>query len=624
MRRLLLGVLTLAAAVSSGPSAANAAGTPPWAAAETVSASGETTNGFSAVAVIDETYGVTAVWATSDTIRTAHRAPGGAWGPAETIGSAPDSVDVRQGGVVSAPNGDVTAVWSASDGTNGWVESARRAHDTGVWTTTRLSEPGSGAYQPSVVGASASKTYALWAESDGTDYRLRLGVRAAGASDWDKEWVTPPGAETGYPILAVNADDDVAVSWGAHDSSRNTYAMVRENGTWGSPANFGKACPYDPPAAIAAAPDGGFVLAFTECLGVDDANDRIRTATYASGGPTWTTDAGNRNADEYGRNPEIVVNGQGDTLVSWWRVGPGATFAVAAASKPAGGTWGPPNPLTDPSGVAIGMSPIALPNSTFLLPFAIGPSNAAKAQAYDLIPDGDGGTWSNLAIAPDSTHVLNELVATADSAGDVVAAWNTTDFTVSVAIADGTPPHLTALSVPGSATAGEAVGFSVTPTDDWSQVASTTWNFGDGSTSSVNSPTHTFDAPGTYAVRLSVIDTNGNEATTTRQIAVTAPATPPTVNAPKPAVEVQLRDNRLIIAAAVRLRPGARCRGKGRAVVKVDRKTYKATLTLKGTAKACVASGRITLKSAPKPKATVRVRITAPGATARLLTAKRT
>ncbi len=77
MRRLLLGALTLASA-SAAPTTANAAGTPAFAPATTVTALGESSDSNAQV-VMDPTYGVTVVWAQADLIRAAHRDPGGTW-----------------------------------------------------------------------------------------------------------------------------------------------------------------------------------------------------------------------------------------------------------------------------------------------------------------------------------------------------------------------------------------------------------------------------------------------------------------------------------------------------------------------------------------------------------------
>jgi PKD repeat protein len=54
-------------------------------------------------------------------------------------------------------------------------------------------------------------------------------------------------------------------------------------------------------------------------------------------------------------------------------------------------------------------------------------------------------------------------------------------------------------------------------------IATRSWAFGDGATSSAVSPAHSFDSPGSYIVSLTVTDNLGAQATKTRTITVDAP-----------------------------------------------------------------------------------------------------
>ncbi|MEW6991765.1 M4 family metallopeptidase [Colwelliaceae bacterium 6441] len=65
-----------------------------------------------------------------------------------------------------------------------------------------------------------------------------------------------------------------------------------------------------------------------------------------------------------------------------------------------------------------------------------------------------------------------------------------------------------------------AVNFTNTSTDD-KGIVSHSWNFGDGSSSSQVSPSHTFAAPGSYSVSLTVSDAEGESDVKTQTIAVT-------------------------------------------------------------------------------------------------------
>jgi PKD domain len=59
-----------------------------------------------------------------------------------------------------------------------------------------------------------------------------------------------------------------------------------------------------------------------------------------------------------------------------------------------------------------------------------------------------------------------------------------------------------------------------------SPIAARLWDFGDGTTASDPAPAHTYAAPGTYTVTLTVTDENGFSATTSRQVTVPAPPSP--------------------------------------------------------------------------------------------------
>jgi len=71
-----------------------------------------------------------------------------------------------------------------------------------------------------------------------------------------------------------------------------------------------------------------------------------------------------------------------------------------------------------------------------------------------------------------------------------------------------------------------ACTFADASSDSDGTVASRSWDFGDGATSTATSPAHTYAAPGTYAVRLTVTDDDGASGTVTRSVVVTEAADP--------------------------------------------------------------------------------------------------
>ncbi len=65
---------------------------------------------------------------------------------------------------------------------------------------------------------------------------------------------------------------------------------------------------------------------------------------------------------------------------------------------------------------------------------------------------------------------------------------------------------------------------SIGTADNDGEITSYTWNFGDGTTSSEPSPTHSFAASGSFPVTLTVTDNDGASASQSRTVEITTPA----------------------------------------------------------------------------------------------------
>ncbi len=91
---------------------------------------------------------------------------------------------------------------------------------------------------------------------------------------------------------------------------------------------------------------------------------------------------------------------------------------------------------------------------------------------------------------------------------------------------NGTPPGNVAPTANFSAsTSGLTATFTDSSTDSDGTIASRSWNFGDGTTSTATSPSKTYSAAGTYTVSLTVTDNGGLTNTRSSSVTVTSGGT---------------------------------------------------------------------------------------------------
>ncbi|HYG73666.1 MAG TPA: Ig-like domain-containing protein [Planctomycetota bacterium] len=131
-----------------------------------------------------------------------------------------------------------------------------------------------------------------------------------------------------------------------------------------------------------------------------------------------------------------------------------------------------------------------------------------------------GGTANdyNPWTPPQGTHTVTATPYTASGA----TGTKGTPLSVSFTVID--PPAFTSMpSATGSLTAGQTTEFSAAASDPNGDTLTYSWNFGDGSIGSGASVTHTYTAPGSYTVQVSVSDGKGGSASTTFNVQIAAP-----------------------------------------------------------------------------------------------------
>src|SRR5262249_5813637 len=90
-----------------------------------------------------------------------------------------------------------------------------------------------------------------------------------------------------------------------------------------------------------------------------------------------------------------------------------------------------------------------------------------------------------------------------------------------------------------SSTSGLTASFTDSSTDSDGSIASRSWDFGDGTTSTATNPSKTYSAAGTYTVKLTVTDNGGLSNTKTSTVTVNASGVQTYTNA----ADVNIPDN---------------------------------------------------------------------------------
>ena len=114
------------------------------------------------------------------------------------------------------------------------------------------------------------------------------------------------------------------------------------------------------------------------------------------------------------------------------------------------------------------------------------------------------------------TYVVSLTVT--DDAGN--KATDSQSVTVGASSPGGLTPAFT--FSPTDPTQGVAVNFNATTSTSAAPIVSYSWNFGDGGTATSTQPTrsHTFATAGTFVVTLTIKDSGGRTATTTKNVLV--------------------------------------------------------------------------------------------------------
>ncbi len=511
-----------------------AAAVPGWTDTSTLAATGvitPTTDSASAVSTASDAAGnAVAAWATAGAIMVARRPAEGAWSAPEVLAATPEMPDSPQ--VHMNPDGRTVVAWAYP-----WI-SVSNTTNGGVWArTTTPGQP----WGPVLRGAPDTTRGRLVTDMgpDGSLHAAWQGgftatsITLTPGDQWGAlTHHQAPGCDLSAPTaIAAEGDGSVSVlTTGWHPLDANgvqwwcTYVdRASASGTWEpirilDPDSSGQ-------ASLTAAADGtvhatwvssrGVVYAGRSADGTWKPDEVLRPAAATAGAPL--------------SGPRVAMDTYGGLSVVWSEGAP-TTRTIRARTRLPGSTWGSVINVSQSGSHTSDARLVALE------------SGSLHASWLRITPEGplvesasrDGETAWNSVVAlgpgasPDQSTTIDSLSPSAatDGTGNLLYGWARDQdgqrATVHLRSLDAAGPRFTSVSVPQQATVGALHGFTAEARDAWSGFSAMNWDFGDGTTTTGTSVSHTYAAPGAYAVTVTAVDTLGNVTRSTHPVTVIA------------------------------------------------------------------------------------------------------
>ncbi|PWU22125.1 MAG: hypothetical protein C5B48_10590 [Candidatus Rokuibacteriota bacterium] len=157
--------------------------------------------------------------------------------------------------------------------------------------------------------------------------------------------LSDPGQDGFDPQVAVDSSGDSLVVWNRSDGSKlRIQAQFRAtDGTFGPIESISASNRDASQPQVAFDPSGNAVAVWTQS---DGANQRIHAAFRPAGG-SFGADQTISDAGQNASSPQIAFDGAGNAVAVWYRFD-GANDRVQAAIRPASGSFGPAQTLSPP------------------------------------------------------------------------------------------------------------------------------------------------------------------------------------------------------------------------------------------------------------------------------------
>ncbi|MGP0101805.1 MAG: PKD domain-containing protein [Solirubrobacteraceae bacterium] len=451
-----------------------------------------------------------------ETIRVSRRMPdgsftGGVFG--EPVFPEPQTCCLRpaEPSVAIDPSGGMVVVWQE----DAWGSSkpeiyASFAQRGGAFGSPELVST-EGAYAPEVAIDSRGEAVAVWLRDDGVSTVVEAAFSSPGGSFSEPAALSGDGDDAAAAQVKMDGDGEAIASWirASGGSSQLEVAVRRAGGSFPAPDGSGNGTILGESLAAPA-------------VSTERLPQRVALTAGLEGVATWQAPSGAVQDARLGLGqstfgaastigsaiaaPTIAANTGGEVVIAW----PMSSGIDVATATP-GGAFGAPEEIPlestpDFAGVYIAPSGevLAAGLSSYHEGFywiaqqgATRPPGGVFAEAKGLW-DGSEGEQSG-----------DDLELAGDSLGDVVGVFEqvTTIGAEFGKLVYDHGPAFAGISVPATARAGEPVELSIAePETLWSPLTGVSWSFGDGTSGSGLSTSHTYAQPGVYQVTITAAD----------------------------------------------------------------------------------------------------------------------
>ena len=341
--------------------------------------------------------------------------------------------------------GNAIAVWSRSNGTNTIIQTATRPVG-GPWQAPlELSIAGQNASEPQLAVDGAGDAVAVWRRYDGANYIVQAASRQAGGTWQQPLDLSAAGQNAEAPQVAIDSAGDAIAVWSRSDGT-NTILQASSRvagGAWQTPIDLSATGWSAASPQIAIAPSGDAVAVWRRATG---AGTLIERASKPPGGywqPPLPLSAAGQNASE----PQLAVNGAGDALAIWLR-SDGTNTIVQSSERPVGGDWRTPRDLSE-AGQNSSEPQIAVDSTGVAI--AVWRRYSGTHDIVQSATKPAGGTWQAPLDLSEDGQNASEPELTFDSAGNAIAVWSRSN---------GTNTIIQSASRPSSGGWGAAVDLS--------------------------------------------------------------------------------------------------------------------------------------------------------------------